>query len=582
MKSTRKTLYLWERPNTDSFWFSRAVPKHLRDVEGRSVVQFSLGTTDREEAKAMVRYHGVELDLKWGLTAPVGRKVAASDPSLHAVTVGYDGMLAALEASRKAWPDDDEGYVERLAKRQNDARKLSRRIADGSLAHWEDMADRVIAKEDYAIQRGDPEYSSFVQSLAHASLDALDTFNRKHGGELDAAPRTSVVQEAKAKAADKAAPGEDIMSLFERWATDALAKGEKRADTVNQDRKKVEQFVSFVGVDRSIRSVTPLEVAEYRDTLRDLPPKWASNRHLKHLSIREAAVKARELQLPQAAFTSVNSHLSTVSPLFKFLAAQPKWAGLRNPCDGLFHRGVKGKNRRPSFSTDHLNTILKSPLFTGFLRDGKEHLPGNRHADDWRKWVPLVCLFSGARIGEIAQLRIGDVMQEHGMWFIRIRENEAEGLQTKSRQDRPALVHATLEAIGFLSFHARQLDRAGGNLRAPLFPELEPNARGQISGEPSRWWRDYLADIGVKDGADGFGAHSFRHTLADRLRVEAELFDSNIAIILGHSVPSTTGGYGAIAQGTARMLKEWIDAVRFEGVEFSHLIPGNRENDDMP
>ncbi|AYO77466.1 hypothetical protein EBF16_11630 [Sphingobium yanoikuyae] len=572
MRSPRKTPYLWERPNTDSFWFSRAVPKHLKIVEGRSVIQFSLGTTDREEAKALVRHHAAKFDIKWGLAAPTVRESDALDPSIHAITVGYDRMMAALEADRRTWPDDDGSYVDQLNKRQNDARKINRRIADGILSQWEAMADRVIADKGFTIQRGSQEYADFVRSLAHASLDALDTFNRKHGGELNAAPRTSVVQEAKAKAADKAAPGEGIMDLFERWAADALAKNEKREDTINQDRKAIAQFVTFIGEGRSIRSITPLEVAEYRDTLRDLPPKWMSNKQLKNLPIREAAAKAREMGLPCTAFTSVNKALSTISPLFKFLAAQPKWAGLRNPCDGLFHQKVKGKNRRPSFSTEHLNTILKSPLFTGFLREGKEHLPGNQHADDWRKWIPLVCLFSGARIGEIAQLRIGDVRQDHRMWFIRIRENEAEGLQTKSRQDRPALLHAILEAMGFLSFHGRQLERAGGDLRAPLFPELQPNARGQISGEPSRWWRDYLSNIGVKNGADGFGAHSFRHTLADRLRVEAELFDHNIALILGHSVPSTTGGYGAVAQGTANMLKGWIDAVRFEGVDFSHLI----------
>jgi integrase len=238
----------------------------------------------------------------------------------------------------------------------------------------------------------------------------------------------------------------------------------------------------------------------------------------------------------------------------------------------LFFQKVKGRNRRPSFSTDQLNTILTSPLFKGFCSDGKEHLPGNQQADDWRKWVPLAAMFSGARIGEITQLRIGDVRKDRDVWFMHIKEDEEEGLQTKSRKNRPAAVHATLEGIGFLIFHARRLEQAGGDLRAPLFPELEPNARGQISGTPSRWWRGYLENIGVKDGGDGLGAHSFRHTLADRLRDEAELLDNQIAVCLGHSIKTTTSGYGELSQGTVTMLKAYIDAVRFDGVDFEHLM----------
>jgi integrase len=76
-----------------------------------------------------------------------------------------------------------------------------------------------------------------------------------------------------------------------------------------------------------------------------------------------------------------------------------------------------------------------------------------------------------------------------------------------------------------------------------------------------------------KQGGDGLGAHSFRHTLSDRLRVEAELLDSEIAVCLGHNQKTTTSGYGQLSQGTVTMLKGWVDGVRFDGVDFEHLVP---------
>lgn len=555
------------------------VPPQWRHAVGRPEVLRSTGTGDRRTAVQLAPQIVTDLYGEWQRLAGGAPAPGLSDPATVAVRVGFDAMLVAMEERRKAWPADDAAYAAKLAEREADLRRMTRRLQDGDLSQWEAVADRAIAARGLSIAKGSNDYAAFVHGIAQASLDAIGVFNRRHAGELDAAPRSAIVQDAKAKEAVKAKAGETIHELFELWGAEMLAKGEKRPDTVNQDRKVIRQFAAFVGADRDVRSITPLEVAEYRDTLRDLPPKWMSKRALRNLDMRAAAAKARADGMRQTAFTTINKHLSTISPLYKWLAGQPKWAGMANPCDNLFHNKVKGKNRRPSFKTGTLNKMLGSPLFTGFLADGREHVPGNMRADDWRYWIPITCMFSGARLGEIAQLRIGDVNKQldtdgAGVWFIHIR-HEGE-LTTKSGKSRFAAVHPLLERIGFLAFHQRRLEAAGGNLDAPMFPELEPNARGQISGDASRWWRDYLEAIGVKDGdvegGDGIGAHSFRHTLTDRLRVEAELLDPQIAVCLGHSEKTTTGGYGSIPQGTVRMLRDYMNAVRFDGVNFDHLI----------
>jgi integrase len=548
------------------------VPAEWQRAVGQLEVLRSTGTGDRRIAVQLAPQIVTGLYAEWQRLAGTASSSALADPKAVAVRIGYDSMLAAMEERRKAWPANDADYEAKLAAREADLRRMTRRLQDNDLSQWEGVADRAIAARNLSLDKGSAEYAAFVQMIAQATIDAVNVFNRRHAGELDAAPRSAIVQDAKAREAAKAKSGETLLELFELWGAEMLAKGEKREDTVNQDRKVVEQFAKFVGADRDVRSITPLEVAGYRDTLRDLPPKWTSKNELRNLDMRVAAVRARAKSMPKTAFTTINKHLSTISPLYKWLAGQPKWAGMPNPCNGLFHAKVKGKNPRPPFSTSTLNKILISPLFAGFKAVGEEHLPGDMHADDWRYWVPLGCLFSGARIGEIAQLRLGDVSKERGVWFFHIRHDEEEGLSTKSGKTRVAAVHPMLERIGFLAFHQRRLEAAGGDLDAPMFPELEPNARGQISGMPSRWWRDYLEAIGVKDGADGFGAHSFRHTLADRLRSEAELLDNEIAVCLGHSIKTTTSGYGTLSQGTVNQHKGYMDAVSFDGVKFDHLI----------
>jgi integrase len=214
--------------------------------------------------------------------------------------------------------------------------------------------------------------------------------------------------------------------------------------------------------------------------------------------------------------------------------------------------------------------VLSSPLFTGFEADGKEHRPGKVRADDWRYWIPLLCLFSGMRVGEAAQLRAEDVSRhDSGAWIIDIQHDPAKGQTTKAGQSRAAVAHAKLVELGFVAFVEKRRN-AGGDSR--LFPELVANGRDQIGAEPSAFWRDYLTRVGIKSGADGLGAHSFRHELADRLRVEAGLVDDQIAVALGHDQKSTTAGYGAVRQGTVRFLAPVMAQVRFDGVKFEHVV----------
>lgn len=581
MKTNPSDRYLWFRPESRKIWFRMAVPKEARDRVGKKLITCPLGTTDRREALILAGKKRAELFEEWGLIAAAGslpvpmRRVPTEAELEHAaVILGYELPREEAEAGRKTLrgPNMYRGHVQWT---KAELEEQIRAAATGDFEPVRYLADAAVEALDLDLAPDSEGYAKLCDLLNKARLADLQEQHRRNLGAVEAVTDSPLVRRVQEREAAKAKAGETLLELFERWGVEMLAKGEKRADTVNQDRKVVEQFAAFVGADRDVRSITPQEVFDYREAMRDLPPKWMSKRELRDLDMRAAAAVAREKGMAQTAYTTVNKHLSTISPLYKWLAGQPKWAGMANPCNGLFHAKVKGKNRRPSFKTAALNKILGSPLFRGFLGNGDEHVPGSMRADDWRYWIPLVCLWTGARIGEIAQLRLGDVRKERGVWFIHIRHEEGEGLTTKSGQSRPAAVHPMLERVGFLAFHQRRLKAADGDEGGRLFPELEPNARGQISGTPSRWWRDYLEAIGVKDGADGYGAHSFRHTLADRLRAEAELLDNEVAVCLGHSVKSTTGEYGELSQGTVNMLKGYIDAVVFEGVDFSHLIPAD-------
>lgn len=104
-----------------------------------------------------------------------------------------------------------------------------------------------------------------------------------------------------------------------------------------------------------------------------------------------------------------------------------------------------------------------------------------------------------------------------------------------------------------------------------LFEGIVTNKRGHIGAAPSRFWRQYLTKIGLKQDGDGKGSHSFRHTLTDELRAAGFMDNQFGPLILGHNNASVTAGYGRMPQGTADMLCSMIDGVKFAGVDFSGI-----------
>jgi hypothetical protein len=80
-----------------------------------------------------------------------------------------------------------------------------------------------------------------------------------------------------------------------------------------------------------------------------------------------------------------------------------------------------------------------------------------------RRWVPWICAYSGARAGEITQVRAMDIQQRGNDYFARLTPSAGK---IKTRQARTIPLHEHLISQGFLEF----VDRARGG---PLFYDVE-------------------------------------------------------------------------------------------------------------
>ena len=196
-------------------------------------------------------------------------------------------------------------------------------------------------------------------------------------------------------------------------------------------------------------------------------------------------------------------------------------------------------------------------------------------------WLPLLALFTGARLEELGQLLVGDVKQVEGVWCIHITdlpdeedaadrkawwgEKEPEKAVKTAAARRYVPVHAELVRCGLLELVSQR--RRAGFRR--LFPELKAY-RGRTTKTWSRFWARHTDEHVTDSPRKTF--HSFRHLFVARLRA-AGVDRDVIKALVGHANRDVTAGYGVVdgALFPTAILHEALQKVRVDGLDLSHL-----------
>ena len=399
-----------------------------------------------------------------------------------------------------------------------------------------------------------------------AWIEQLKQASQRDKGEWGGQPADDIVKPRGGPAKPLAAPGEAIMERFEAFAQ--ANPHNVKPDTLSYSRKCVEFFAQSLPAGYPASAIDKKAVREWHELLRQLPIKAAEIKEFRGMPIKSIVKANAKIGKPTISRRTQNKYLAALGSFCRWLDKLGYIDG--NPVIGMHDMIDKGVQPVRSYTMDELQAIFMSPIFTGFQSDEKDHLPGNLRTRDWRFWLPIIALFTGARLGEITQLLVDDVREEtNGNWVLHITEvgDFEKSIKTKGSQ-RIIPVHRELARVGFLDYHAALKTR--GEKR--LFPEVCANARGQISGTPSRWYGRYLERIGLKDGrATNF--HSFRHTVADAFR-RAGCLDAQFSFMLGHTSRETgvTRGYGILTEGELTLRCQMIEAIRYPGLDLLPLV----------
>jgi integrase len=161
-----------------------------------------------------------------------------------------------------------------------------------------------------------------------------------------------------------------------------------------------------------------------------------------------------------------------------------------------------------------------------------------------RRWVPWLLAYSGARAGEITQLRGSDVGEHEGVLAMRLTP---EAGTMKTGEARWVPVHEHLVEQGFLEFVA---DCGTG----PLFYTPQKHVRAKDKLKPRRTppqiarrgLAEWTRELGITGKVSPL--HAWRHTFqrhADRAGIPEKISDA----IVGHKPANIARTYGAPSLG---------------------------------
>ena len=199
----------------------------------------------------------------------------------------------------------------------------------------------------------------------------------------------------------------------------------------------------------------------------------------------------------------------------------------RNVWNGIDISFKTTKRRRP-WTDEELITLFSQPLFT------EKKLPRNKKAGGWAAyWVPLIAVFSGARVSEICQLTADDIDTNISHPTIKIRSRSEDQRLKTVNAERDIPIHPQLIELGFLNYVELIKSTPAAN---NLWPEL-PKRNERSGGYFSQWFGEYLKTIQLNGEVD---FHSFRHTVRTQL-VLKDVSEIAIDRLLGHSHTGSVG-----------------------------------------
>lgn len=341
------------------------------------------------------------------------------------------------------------------------------------------------------------------------------------GQEMEFSDNTGLTPVTKQKSSFK------VSEVFSKFY-DERSKEWSNRKTHTTNLAIYELFIEIVG-DIYIRDLSYDHTNHFVETIQKLPPNRNKSKLTRDLSVTQI-LEITDQFTPMRSI-NCNKYISRVSEAFEY--AKQRGYIQENLLKGVKikakNQNIRQRDERQRFDEQDLNAIFNSGYYIN-----------ESYKRTYMYWLPLLGLYTGARLQELSQLRLGDIYKAENMWVIDINEtnSEATGKSLKTVNAKRLIpVHKTLLSLKF-DVYVDYLQSMYNDKKLEsdlLFPDLLKGRDGW-GHNSAKWFSRFLTQINVKENGKSY--HSFRHTFADELKQDLKVKDLIIDELLGHASKS--------------------------------------------
>ncbi|WP_417788931.1 DUF6538 domain-containing protein [Terasakiella pusilla] len=475
-------------------------------------IKVSLKTSDPSEAKALQGVLAAKCEIIWQSFRKGTISLTQKQTNALAGEV-YEAWVNALEED----PSSPEAW-ERVLEENKDVRKGEYREGKHYILPKKEkilkclelrvgkMVDVILANHSLMVDE-----ASRVRLLME-TLDAMDEAAKrlKLFAEGDYSPndlgkRFPKWEASKPQKAPKnSKPQVDMMKLVEDWWVESERAG-LSFSTYDGYKRTFKNLCSFLG-HRDAARVAPEDVVAFKDDrLQRINKKTGK-------PISPKTVKDQDLAGLKSVFGWALNN--------RYMKSNPA-------SDVTVKVGKTQKVRERYFTDEECKAILTHAK--NYQPTGAE----KQQFIDAKRWVPWICAYTGARIGEILQLRKRDFKEIDGYWTYRITP---EAGNVKTHEYRVVPIHQHLIDMGLLDF----VSQAKTDYLFILAENAE-QARKQVRTRRTKmgqFIREAFPDRNLQPN------HGWRHTFRTLAR-EIDNYDPKVLDdITGHSSRTEGDRYG--------------------------------------
>lgn len=475
-----------------AYYFRYTIPPTLAAAAGRRVLKLSLRTgylrTARMRAASMLA--GLQVIMPSLLvTKTEGCPVDDVRDKLEALLKEMNERWSYHHLSRPCALEEDrlEEEDETISLVRSDCMEA---LQTGNWRRWLGAAQQFVAEHGLAIEEGAGDFRELCYELGKLEARSLGVALAALRGEMDTQPAPSQHGKYASLPLAPRLEGDAAMLLsevYEKFCTHKTnQKAWKRPDVsrAHDYDPIIPPFIALIG-DKPLGSLTLADVRKFVDeTMKGVG--------------RKIGTKKRDLDRVKAFLNYAHKHLggpAVTGPL----------------------------SLEMSYNEIHDSYEPFSPVELERLFNSTEYM-ANTFKKASQFWLPLLGLYTGARIDEPASMLLKEIVQEGHIWAFYMSGDEANGGGKNAYAPRWLPIHPVLMDLGFTEYV--QMLKDEGHER--LFPDIGAAAR---DGYGKRATTDFTAyRRGVNVGGDSLNPdtekwegdntkvfHSFRSTVSTGL-----------------------------------------------------------------